>query len=112
MEGEALAAGLVLVLVTVMVVFVAEFDAGVIFVESDAAAAELVTVTVGGVVTAVVVVAVLMTAAAAVADAVVFVVGEEEWVPEACHSGTLTGLLDDTYLPAPSPQSWVPCQAE
>lgn len=77
MEGEELAAGSVLVPVTAMVVFAAEVDVGVIFVESDAAVAELVAVTVGGAVTAAAVVAVIMTAAVVVADAVVFVVGEE-----------------------------------
>lgn len=111
MVGEELAAGVVLALVTAMVVFVAGTDAGVIFVESDAVAVEPVTASVGDVVTAAAA-AVIMAAAVVVADAVAFVAGVEGWVPGACHIGTLRGLQDDTYLPLPSPQSWVPWQAE
>lgn len=111
MEGEEPAAEPVLVLVMAMVAFVAEVDAGVISVESDAAVAELVAVTVGGVVTDAAV-AVIMTAAVAVVDAVASVAGGEGWVPGVCHSGTLRGLLVDTCLASPSPQSWVPCQVE
>lgn len=106
--GEELAAGVVLVPVTARVAFVAGTDAGVIFVESDAVVA-LVTASVGGAVTVAAAV-VIMAVAVVVEDAVAFAAGVEGWDPVACHIGTWRGLWVDTYLPLPSPQSWVPCQ--
>lgn len=88
MEEEDPAVGAVLAPVTVTIAFVAAVVAGVVFAESDAAAAGLVTASAGGAVTAV---AEIMAAAEAEVDAGPFAAGVEGWDPEACHSGTWRG---------------------